>query len=798
MKSLKTIILGILISANIIAQQSGSVYQGNIYEKATGKGLQMVTVLLLSCDASPDDQPLHYTTTRLDGAFVLTNIQPGCYNVKISSIGYTNLADSFEIKEGENLNREFSLTEAAFPLEQIIVSGLRRDKPLRQIIVPMSVISSKEIDRTIANTAADLLGHEPGISLVRDGIWATSISIRGLSDQRIITLIDGNRLETATDIAGGLSMIDISDVERIEVIKGAGSTLYGSGGLGGVLNVVTKNGYFSEGLYASGSTSTGYQAVNHQFNQSLQFKTGAANWYLKLGGMMRSAGNTMSPAGELPNSQFHDHNFSATFGLKLSEKREFKINFQEFVARNVGISGGRAFPNAAIATYPIEMRQMGSVDYTMLDITDHLKKLSVKYYIQYILRDVELRPAPSQPTIINPIGKHLTNGFQIQSDWKFGYANHLIAGMDIWQRFLQTSRETTYKKPITDGLGNITGYRDSIKGDVPIPNSYFTDLGCYVQDEFPLIDGKLNFTLGARTDFIKVTNDQALDPLYFVVNGVRNDNPANQRITFEKGVFNDFSASGNAGLQFSPGSGFKVALNLARSFRAPSLEERFKYIALPSPIQLGDPKLKSEDGYSADLGLQEITKNFNVSIDFFTNRMNNLIVAKPGKFVYSLSSSPSTFDTLPALINANINKAFLYGFDLKLESHFSNIFTYFKSSFVRGLDLSGNTNLPSIAPFNGELGVNYNQPGEFGVTASAYGAIKQEKAAASEKITPGFIVVNLQLNSAFINLKYLRLQFFAGIDNLLNHDYVYFLSTNRGIVRSEPGRNLYLKMNVRF
>jgi outer membrane receptor protein involved in Fe transport len=89
-------------------------------------------------------------------------------------------------------------------------------------------------------------------------------------------------------------------------------------------------------------------------------------------------------------------------------------------------------------------------------------------------------------------------------------------------------------------------------------------------------------------------------------------------------------------------------------------------------------------------------------------------------------------------------------------------------------------------------------PGKFGVTASSFGAIKQEKAASNDSSTPAFVVVNLHVNSPFINLKYLRLPFFAGIDNLLNHDYVYFLSTNRGAVRSEPGRNFYLRMNVRF
>jgi hemoglobin/transferrin/lactoferrin receptor protein len=798
MKILKTLIAAILIPASALSQQPGAIYQGRVYEQSTGNGLPAVSVSVFSCSATSNIIPLHSTTSRMDGSFLVKNIIPGCYRVKISLLGYLNVTDSFEINDGENLSREFSLTESTFPLEEITVTSLRRDKPMEQIAVPMAVISSLEIDRTTAITAPDMLRHEAGISLMRDGIWATSISIRGLSGQRIITLVDGNRLETATDIAAGMALIDMNDVERIEVIKGAGSTLYGSGGLGGVLNVITKDGYFSEGKYVSGSASTGYQAVNHQINQYLQLKTGSAKWYFKLAGMVRSAGNTMSPAGILPNSQFHDENMSATLGLKLGVNSDFKINYQEFIARNVGISGGSSFSDSAMATYPIEKREMGSASYSIHNISDHLEKLSFKYYTQYILRDVDLRPFPSQNTLVNPIGKHLTNGFQAQSDWKLGTNNNFIAGIDLWQRFLQTSRTTTVITPFKDISGNIIKYDTTIKGDIPIPNSYFTDLGIFVQDEFPLIAGKLNLTLGARGDLIRVSNAQAVDPLYFIINGVLNDKPANQRITFEKGLFNDASGSGNASLQYLMGSGFKADINLARAFRAPSLEERFEYIVLGSTIHLGDPNLKAEDGYSADLGLQEINENFSSTIDFFVNRMNNLIVEKPGKFVYSLTAAPSKSDTLPALINANIAKALLYGFDFSLESRFSNVLAYLKSSFVRGLDLTTNTNLPSIAPLSGEIGLNYNLMGKFGATASAFGAIKQDKAASNETITPGFVVMNFQLNSPFINFKYLRLQFFAGVENVLNHNYVYFLSTIRGDVRSEPGRNFYIRMNIKI
>ena len=107
--------------------------------------------------------------------------------------------------------------------------------------------------------------------------------------------------------------------------------------------------------------------------------------------------------------------------------------------------------------------------------------------------------------------------------------------------------------PVKDMSGNIIRYDTTIKGDVPIPNSFFTDLGIYAQDEFQLVPGKLNLTLGARADLIRVSNSEAVDPLYFIVNGVLNDKPANQKITFEQGLFTGGSGSGNASFQYSMG-----------------------------------------------------------------------------------------------------------------------------------------------------------------------------------------------------------------------------------------------------
>ena len=103
------------------------------------------------------------------------------------------------------------------------------------------IVDKEEIQKRPAVSLPDILQNEPGISLIRDGIWGTEISIRGLNRENIITLIDGNRITTSTDVAARLSMIDLNDIERVEVIKGASSSIYGSGATGGIANINHKD-----------------------------------------------------------------------------------------------------------------------------------------------------------------------------------------------------------------------------------------------------------------------------------------------------------------------------------------------------------------------------------------------------------------------------------------------------------------------------------------------------------------------------------------------------------------------------
>lgn len=122
-------------------------------------------------------------------------------------------------------------TRSPFPGE-VEISSLRVNRRVKDVPQPMAVVGASNFLKLSSQTLSNVLGMEPGIAMGRDGAWSTTINIRGLGENRLVTLVDGHRVETATDLTASFSMIDVNDIERVEVIKGAQSSLYGTGAMG--------------------------------------------------------------------------------------------------------------------------------------------------------------------------------------------------------------------------------------------------------------------------------------------------------------------------------------------------------------------------------------------------------------------------------------------------------------------------------------------------------------------------------------------------------------------------------------
>jgi len=786
MKStLRTLLILILMSSFSFAQKG--FINGSVLDKSTKTPLEGANITILNTMLG--------TTTNAQGEFSLT-VPADEQTISISYVGYKTMILKIEVQSHKTTKVTAEMTRSVLPLGEVVVTSNKFEKQAKDVSMPLSVVPAKRIEQTAPRDVAQALDSEPGLSLNRDGIWGTNVSIRGLSKNNIVTLVDGNRIDTATDLSAGLSMIDVDDIERIEVVKGAASSLYGTGAVGGVINIITKSGWYDEHLYFKARMLGGYSTVNKSGVGRVSINAGALKWYARISTMLRNAGNTKTPQGILPNSQYADNNVSARVGLRPSLHHEISLNYQRYYAKDVGIPGGYPlFPSIADVRYPQEKRDMFSAEYVGKRFSSTLARISIKYFMQNILRDVENIPhvVKNIPSIngqpgkrihvlkVTPAATHDTQGIQMQTDWTFGERHYFIAGLDAWQKDLDSHRERYMRIDVLSPAdGGVIKSISQVIGERPLPVAFYRSVGAYLQDEMALFKNRLSLTLGGRIDQINAENEQVLNPLYTIVDGTKNNSPSGQDVLWKAIKAHDRSWSGNVGLLFHALKNADLTLNIGKSFRSPYLAERYQYIDLGNLVKIGDPNLKPEKGLFTDVGLRYWNSLFSISANGFYNRMNDLVI-----------ESPTTFEGRPAYEKSNVGSAKLYGFDARLNVQFlQNTNVFANIAFVHGEDTFANMPLPLIAPLNGKVGLRGLLGKYFSYELAATIYNKQNRIANWEIETGGYTYFDFYLSTRPVRMESFSSRFFFGLENLTNKSYRNHLATNRGLITAEPGRNL--------
>lgn len=763
MKTFLATFVTVILTTITLCSQTINI-KGIVLDDETNTPIENVSIVI------SESQPI--LTTDQDGNFSIVIDPKSSRQIIFSRIGYGSFRLDINLLTEDML--QIKLKPKQISLGEVTVTSTKYFKLEKDVAFPLEVVGADKIEKNLSLSVPDILNGEPGIIVVRDGIWGTDINIRGLSRQNVVTLIDGNRIETATNHAAGLSLIDMFDIQRIEVIKGGVSSLYGTGATGGVVSVTTNTPSYSELLNIKANIISGYNSVNKGGIGNLTLSASSNSWFMKWSGSLRSAVNTKTPQGILPNSQFRDNYLSGIVGLKPFDNQELKISYQKFSGEDIGIPGGKTFPQTAIARYLLAERTMYSAEYNFKSLFPSLPNTKLKYFYQEIERSVELKPNSSTTAL--PRATHKTNGAIFHTNWLLNNFNQLAAGIDFWQRTYNGFRETIVK----------TGTTTRITADYPVPNSKYNSTGFFAQNESRLLNNKLSLTVGGRFDLIKVTNDETRNPAYVSTNGVITYPPKNNLASFSAGEYNDKSWSGNVGLLYSLTEEFDFTFNYAHAFRSPVLEERFQYINLGGDIYLGNPNLESERGNFIDVGFRIWSDAISLKSSVFLNTFTNLVVDKP-LIIDSLYQK------------ANVGKARLYGFDLGMEYKIIDKVTGFASaSFVRGEDSETKGNLPQIPPLNGRIGIKSSLIDfvllEFTSTLFA----EQNKIAAGERATPGYVLFDFYISSAPIDFNVMKIKISAGVENIFDKQYRNHLSTNRGQILSEPGRNFFVRTNFAF
>jgi iron complex outermembrane receptor protein len=173
------------------------------------------------------------------GNFQINNIPAGSYLVEVRYIGYKSVAENIDFNQNKSEN--FSLEISVLEESAIVVTGSSRATSIIRNPVPIVSINKKFLQQNLNTNIIDAIATVPGISEVTTGPNVSKPFIRGLGFNRILTLYDGVRLEGQQWGDEHGIEVDENTVDRVEVVKGPASVIYGSDALAGVVNLIPPN-----------------------------------------------------------------------------------------------------------------------------------------------------------------------------------------------------------------------------------------------------------------------------------------------------------------------------------------------------------------------------------------------------------------------------------------------------------------------------------------------------------------------------------------------------------------------------
>jgi len=469
-------------------------------------------------------------------------------------------------------------TSTEIDLNPTVISGSRTQQKLSDVMTSVSVITKDDIDRLQPQDLSTLLQGEPGIETVRSGGLGmqTSIFMRGAESHQVLVLVDGLRISDEYSNSTPLESIPIAQVERVEILRGNASALYGPNAVGGVIQIFTKSGSGNLGAYGSisyGSRNTqnllaGY---NGKFNDT--------SYNFSYNHQQTDGFTTFNPAQNNPNygqvanpinNHYESNNFSINLSQVLSVGHEVGIKLLASESKVIFDTGSNYNPLTNYAST------------TGLDYMEHLetKSLLSQIYSKDAITDfwnstvslgitnrTYLANYNDQDLIDQPIGtynNHQSN-FSWVNDFVLSNNQSLLVG-------LQSDHLTAH---INDSF-----YYETFNGERTI-NSIFSGY-----------TAKFN-SVGLQAN-------------------IRHDS-INTGESATTGLF---------GLSYDLTTNWKIAGNISNAFSAPTPDQMYD-------PNYGNPHLKSERDTSQEISLQYLEANTLARAVIFNRDSRDLIVGNP-------------------------------------------------------------------------------------------------------------------------------------------------------------------------
>ena len=239
---------------------------GHITDSRTKEHIPYITVTI--------DGTTIGTTTDATGHYTLYHVPVGKFTVSVSSIGYATKSKEVEVECGTDLQLNFETTEEQISVDAVVVSANRNATKRSEAPSLVNILDSDLLNKVSAPTIAEGLSFQPGVRVENScqNCGFAQVRINGLSGQYSQIVINSRPVFSALAGVYGLEHIPANMVERIEVVRGGGSALYGSSAIGGTINIITKEPLRNYGELSHTLTSIGVTGAldnNTTLNASL-------------------------------------------------------------------------------------------------------------------------------------------------------------------------------------------------------------------------------------------------------------------------------------------------------------------------------------------------------------------------------------------------------------------------------------------------------------------------------------------------------------------------------------------------
>jgi hemoglobin/transferrin/lactoferrin receptor protein len=674
--------------------------------------------------------------------------------------------------------------------DQIVVTASRQEEASGDAPAPITVFDREAIEKIQPEKMADLFKAIPGVEIEGEGPFRGIPVIRGLSSTRVLILVDGQRLNNAresTSFAGiQPALVNLTEVERIEVLRGPASVQYGSDAIGGVINIITRQPNLgAQGFEISGDVGVEYGTTSDSQLGRVSVTGTGSGFSFYVGGSYESVDDYTAADGAsdderyedyvledniVPNSGMEQTNFSGGVKFLTGDQGVLRIDAEVVRTEDVGFPGFSVETNGIDFTFPNFDRDKLGINWSTGSVWG-LNDISLSAYYQGINKESS-SVFDFSPFFVSDSFTQSeidTVGFNAQSIADVG-AHHLTFGLDFYADDLKDnalSMRCSY--PCGDG-----DFRESTA--VAVPPSEQTGLGVYVQDGWKLSD-QVNLQLGLRGDTFSFVSRE--DPDY-------------SGETFD---ITDSAISGNVGLIWSVTDAVNLTALVARGFRTPNIQERtFTGISTDQTTWiLQNPYLDSESSWNYEIGTKIRYSRYSGGLHLFYNDLTDFVTLEFLDLDDPSCTSPPAPPGIPCAQFANIAKATISGVELDLETIIANRWTAFGSvAYIKGDNNTTNEPLPSIPPLKVILGLRYQRT-QWWTEANMRFLDRQTRLPQDDPFfetgTTGFTVYDLRGGYDF-NFGLGVLVAFENItDKLYNEPY-----NNR----PEPGRNLRMTLRYRF